>query len=90
MSDTQRTELLARDTVLKLLSDTESARVSSAEGTANLEDGVEYLDLEHTQAGIQVFQRATSPAMGTIVPRNAVSDATWSKIIAFVSSAKAG
>jgi len=90
MADPPRTEFLARDVILKLLSDAEVARVSSAEGTASLAEGAEYLDLELTHAGIQRFQRGKAPAMGTVVPRSAVSDATWSRIVAHVSSAKAG
>ncbi|MEQ1731492.1 MAG: hypothetical protein ABL982_24235 [Vicinamibacterales bacterium] len=90
MTVTQRTELLARDVILGLLSDAENARVSSAEGMPHLAAGTEYLDLEHTHAGIQQFRGGAAPSMGTIIPRTAVTDATWNKIVAQVTAAKAG
>ena len=88
MTDPRHAELVSRDVILKLLSDVESGRVSSAEATANLPEGAEYLDLDHTHAGILLFRSGEAPAMGTVVPRSAVSAATWQKIVAQVSTAK--
>ena len=85
MTNVTRTELDARDTILKLLSNAETAKVSSAEGATGLADGAEYLDLEHIDQGIQRANTATKIIMGHVVPRQAVSDATWSKILAHLA-----
>ena len=53
MTVAERAEHIARDTILKLLSDEENAKVSSAEGSAVLAQGEEYVDLEHLDRGIQ-------------------------------------
>ena len=45
--NTQRSQYVTRDSILKLLSDDEVASVSTAETAARLTDGDEYLDLEH-------------------------------------------
>ena len=82
MTDAKRTELVARDTILKLLSNEEIARVSSAEALAGLRDGSEYLDLEHLDQGVQRAKGATAVTMGHVLPRSAVSAETWGKILA--------
>ena len=82
MTIAARTGLVARDTILKLMSDEEIARVSTAEAASGLSDDAEYLDLEHIDRGIQRANPATKIAMGHVVPRSAVSDGTWTKILA--------
>ena len=82
MTVAERTEHIARDTILKLLSDEENAKVSSAEGSVGLLQGEEYVDLEHLDRGVQRADR-TMPTgtIGHIVPRRAVHGETWSKIL---------
>jgi hypothetical protein len=80
MKKEQRIEYIARDKLLSLLSDSEVARVSTAETAARLSDGDEYIDLEDLDRGIQKAQGATAP-MGRIVPRKAVGDDTWTRIV---------
>ena len=80
MTDPKRAEHVARETILKLLSNEEIARVSTAEGASRLTDGEEYLDLEHLDQGIQRAQDATKVKMGHILSRSAVRDETWRKI----------
>ena len=83
MSDAERTAYVTRDTVLMLLSDDENAKVSNAEAALRLTEGEEYLDLEHLDRGVQRAKAVTTTAtMGHILPRSAVSDETWSKILA--------
>jgi hypothetical protein len=82
MSHANRSELVARDTLLKLLTDEEMARVSTAETAAGLTPGQEYIDLEHIDRGVQVCNAATKVVMGNALPRRAVGDPTWTKIIA--------
>lgn len=82
MSNAAKAGLVARDSILKLLTDEETARVSTAETASSLAEGAEYLDLEHIDQGIQRAKAATKVTMGHVVPRHAVSDGTWTKIIA--------
>jgi hypothetical protein len=82
MSHHNRSELVARDTLLKLLTDEEMARVSTAETAASLIAGQEYVDLEHIDKGVQVCNAATKVVMGSALPRRAVGDPTWNKIVA--------
>ena len=83
MTVAERAEHIARDTILKLLSDEQNAKVSSAEGSAVLAQGEEYLDLEHLNRGVQRADGTmTTATIGHIVPRRAVHGETWSKILA--------
>jgi hypothetical protein len=60
MTDASRATCLTRDTMLKLLSDEEVARISTAETMPALSDGAEYLDLENFDRGVQLgFNRSS-------------------------------
>jgi hypothetical protein len=83
MTVAERAEHIARDTILKMLSDEEIAKVSTAESAAGPTVGEEYLDLEHLDRGIQRAQASMSKlTTGHIVPRSAVRSETWNKILA--------
>ena len=82
MTDTKRTEQVTRDAILNLLTDEETARVSTAEVATRLTEGAEYLDLEHLDQGVQRAKVATAVKMGHVLPRSAVSAETWRKILA--------
>jgi hypothetical protein len=81
MSEDQRANYVSRDAILKLMSNDEIAKVSTAETAAGLKAGDEYLDLEHLDHGIQQAGTAAKVNMGQAVPRSAVSSETWSKIL---------
>jgi hypothetical protein len=83
MTDAKSTEQVARNTILKLLSDEENARVSTGEAASRLTEGAEYLDLQHLDRGVQ----RAGITMGNVLPRSAVSDETWSKILAHLDGA---
>jgi hypothetical protein len=83
MKDEKRTEYVTRDAILKLLSDDEVAKVSTAEA-ASLTEGEEYLDLEHLEQGVRRARPGTKPAR--VLPRGAVQEATWRKILVQLSS----
>jgi hypothetical protein len=76
-----RAELITRDNILKLLSDDEVARVSTAETAPRLASGDEYLDLEQLEQGVRQAGQAGTP-MGHVLPRKAVQEGTWRKILA--------
>ncbi len=80
MSRDERSEFTARERILELLSDEEVAKVSTAETQVRLSDGEEYLDLDRLDEGIRQAHGQTT-AMGRVLPRSAVRDATWSRIV---------
>jgi hypothetical protein len=82
MTDAKRAPQVARETILKLLSNEETARVSTAEDAAGLVEGAEYLDLNHLDKGIQRVTATATVAMGHVLPCSAVRDDTWRKIVA--------
>ena len=81
MTNANRASEVSRDAILKLLSDEETARVSTAEGASGLTEGAEYLDLEHLDRGVQRAKAATVVTMGHVLPRRAVREETWRKIL---------
>jgi hypothetical protein len=73
----------SREEIQSLLSEGEIARVSRAEGDARLVEGDEYIDLEDVAAGVhQVHATSIRPARA--LPRSAVSEGTWAKIVAAI------
>jgi nucleotide-binding universal stress UspA family protein len=86
MKNDKRTAYETRDGILKLLTDQEVARVSTAETAAHLAAGDEYLDLEQLARGVQQASRgeATTP-MGRVLPRKALQEGTWTKILAVLA-----
>jgi len=73
-------ELVARNTILLLLSDDEVASVSTAETALSLKDGAEFIDLELLEKGVLKASGATA-IMGRVLPRKAVHEVTWKKIL---------
>ena len=82
MTHADRAEYVVRDTVMKMLSSEELARVSNAEDAFRLEDGEEYLDLTQLEKGVLLAAPATDVAVGQVLPRSAVHAETWNKILA--------
>ena len=80
-----RTDLVTRETILMLLTDGETARVSQAETASGLADGAEYIDLEHIDQGVLRANTGTKATMGRVLPRSAVSAETWVKFLAHVN-----
>jgi hypothetical protein len=84
MKTDTRAEYVTRDSVLKLLSDSEIASVSTAESAPRLADGDEYLDLTQLARGVQRAPGPSTP-MGHVLPKKAVHEATWKKIVAHLA-----
>ena len=80
MSNLRESAYITRDDILKMLSDDEVAHVSTAETSERLEEGAEYLDLEHLELGVRKAPAPGTP-MGRVLPREAVQGATWDKIL---------
>jgi hypothetical protein len=83
---TQMKNALKREAILKLLTDVEVAKVSTAEDAPRLIEGDEYVDLEDLDSGVQLVQATPRTAPGRALPRSAVSGTTWTKIVDVVAS----
>jgi hypothetical protein len=84
MTTDSRKRAVSREEIQSLLSDGEIARVSRAEGGARLVEGDEYIDLEDVAGGVHQVH-ATSIRPDRALPRSAVSEATWAKIVAAIA-----
>lgn len=85
MNNEQRATYVTRDSILNLLSDDEVARVSNAASAPRLREGDEFLDLDALPRGVQRAHGRTE--LGGVLPRNAVHEDTWSKILTQLESA---
>jgi hypothetical protein len=79
----QHTEYQTRDDIIGLLSQDELERVSAAE-EGRIPEGDEYLDLEHLEDG--VLRAAPSTSGKHALPRTAVTDSTWEKIVTLLET----
>jgi len=70
-----------RHAVLELLSDEEVARVSTAETATQLAKGEEYIDLAHPERGALRASTSTPAIVAQVLPRSAVSEQTWAKLV---------
>jgi hypothetical protein len=85
MKSYERSAYFTRDMLMKLLSDDEVAKVSTAQTAIRLADGDEYVDLEYLEKGVQrALQFARVEPMGNVLARSAVQESTWTKIVALL------
>jgi hypothetical protein len=70
-----------RESMMKLLTDDEVAKVSNAESGPKLTDGDEYLDLVHLDKGVRRANRG-SIDMTHLLPKKSVTPETWMKLVA--------
>jgi hypothetical protein len=83
MSPDRKKEAITREAILALLTDAEVAKVSRAEDAPRLIEGDQYVDLEDLAAGVrQVHEKP--PRASHALPRSAVSEVTWAKIVAAI------
>jgi hypothetical protein len=82
---TQVEATLKRESILALLTDAEVAKVSRAEDAVRLLEGDQYVDLDRPGDGVQEVQAAPRTPPGRALPRSAVSDETWAKIVHVVA-----
>jgi hypothetical protein len=81
MQNDPQAAYITRDSILKLLSDDEVARVSTAETAGKLSPGEQYLDLEHIDRGVRVATLTRDMSTANLLPKRAVADETWRKIL---------
>ncbi|MBK8793170.1 MAG: hypothetical protein IPN59_08400 [Holophaga sp.] len=85
MNKENRSEMVSRDTILKMLSKDETGSVSTAETALSLPKGSEYIDLSRLDCGIQ-NANGNAIVMGHILSRKSVHKDTWAKIVAEVTA----
>jgi hypothetical protein len=83
MSPDLKKQMITREAILALLSDAEVAKVSRVEDAPRLIEGDEYVDLEQLATGVRQVH-ASSPRAAHMLPRSAVSEGTWAKVVAVV------
>lgn len=81
--DPRKTYVL-RDAIMNLLSDEEVGRICTAEAAPSLSEGEEYVDLDQLYQGVRLAM-GVPPPMGRILPRRAVRQDTWTKILTQLS-----
>ena len=79
-----KSDYATRESILKLLSDDEVAKVSTAETAKSLESGDEFVDLDEIANGVK--SAGSEGHMGHVLPRKAVHPGTWDKIVAHLGS----
>lgn len=77
-------EYVTRQKVMELLTSEEAARLSSHEAAESLQDGEEYLDVEHVTEGVQRASTSSRPT-GRVIPRAAVHTEVWRRMLAFIN-----
>ena len=85
MKRDKRIEYVTRDSVMKLLSDDEIARISTAESAGRLSPGDEYLDLEHLGLGVLRTDGQAISIENTLSKKTVKKD-TWTAILAMLAS----
>jgi hypothetical protein len=80
MKFVQQKQFITREGILKLLTDAEISSVSRAETRERLGDGDEYIDLGNLDRGVRRAGTMLTP-MGRVLPRKAVAESTWLKIV---------
>ena len=73
-------EYASTEQIMKLLSDEEVAKVSNAESPHQVSNGDEYIDLQHLESGVRRAIGSSQPT-GRLLPRKAVHEKTWTKIL---------
>ncbi len=86
MTNDNRAEYVTRELLLKLLSDDEVAKVSTAETATALSDGDEYVDLQELGQGVRRANGKPLPAITRVIPRKAVRADTWRKIVTLLDA----
>ena len=88
MNHNRSTTSARRDDVLALLTDDERRSLAAAPAH-RFAAGDEFLDLEKLDEGVRTAMGTGSPMIG-LLPRSALHDATWAKVLTYLQSARSG
>lgn len=81
--------MVQRKTILALLSDEETSKVSASEGALRLSEGEEFVNLEQLEQGV-LRADGVSLDMGRVLARKAVQERTWQRIVELLGSPAVG
>ena len=84
MNHSRLTSSACRGDVLAFLSEAEHRSLASAP-THRFAVGDEFLDLEKLEEGVRTA-RGSGPPLAGLLPRSAVHDSTWQKILSYLNS----
>jgi hypothetical protein len=76
-------DVATRDAILDALSEMEVASITTASTISGLHAGDEFIDLEHVELGVRRAS-GVAPPPGYVLPRCAVSDATWRLVVSML------
>jgi hypothetical protein len=79
MKSKKEYEFVSRDNILKILNDEEAARIRLPATASQLVDGDEFIDLTQIERGVQ--RAGQSNPVADVLPRKAVHENTWKKIV---------
>ena len=88
MTTNQKAQYLTRSEILEALSDDEVKAVANAETADSLRDGEAYLDLTHLEQGVRHAGKGSAVRVGRVLPKSAIHDGTWRKIVALLPQAQ--
>lgn len=72
---------LTRDALIALLGPDDVANIRAAEAAASLEEGEEYLDLNHLEHGVRRVSDHTA-SVTNVLPKRAISERVWQMLLA--------
>jgi hypothetical protein len=84
MQNPTRTGLVELEAIMELLTDLEVAAVSTAETRPHLDEGDEFVDLQHLDQGV-LRADGVKVHMGDVLPRKAVDARTWTQVVALLA-----
>jgi hypothetical protein len=87
MKTKKQYEFISRDSILKILSDEEVARVGMTKTASKLAEGDEFIDLMQIELGVQ--RAGASSQLPDVLPRKAVHENTWRKVVTNLTAWKA-
>jgi hypothetical protein len=75
------TEYRVRRQVVELLSEAEAARLQTVLSSGVLQDGEEYIEVDHVSLGVQRAPAGMLPGRSRLILRRALDAGTWSQLV---------
>lgn len=82
------TEYRVRRQVVELLSEAESARLEKILSTGILQDGEEYIEVDHVYLGVQRAPAGMLLGRSRLILRRALDTGTWSQLVTLLDGVR--
>lgn len=79
-------EYRVRRQVTELLSDAEATRLEKVLATGILQDGEEYIEVDHVSHGVQRASAGMLLGRSRLILRRAIDDTTWGQLVTLLNS----